>query len=707
MDITKVLLSNYLPYAKGTIIGRAIPSIDGLKPAQRRILYTMYKMSLLKGNKAKSSKIVGQTMSLHPHGDMAIYETMIRMAVGHDALNCPYIESKGNFGKVYSDSQFAAMRYTEAKLSNIAKELFDGIDENGVDFIPNFDNTDKEPVLLPVKFPNILVNPSSGIAVGASTNIPSFALKNVCDATIGVIEGKITDAGDLMKVLGIPEFTTGGYVHAGDEELLKLGETGCGTLTLSGTVVTYPNSIVITEIPYGTKMQKIIDEIEDGVKSGTLREISNVSDEEGFEDGLKMVVEIKRGYDSRKVLQKLCALTSLRMKVSFRTRVILNNRLEELGLLSLLHHWIDFRMTTINRVYNHKLGKISKQVHLLEAWDKIKSDMQNVAKMIADKNELGAKQELMRLYKMDELQADYILDMKIKMFTQDNLNKKLNDLNAGREEIRQINTVLNSDEAKKKLIVEELSTIRDKYGDERKTIQAPIIPENQNEKEEVKIDDTKVSLILTKSGYLKRLVTLNDISRFELPDGEEVEKKWFIKNDSYLLVFTYSGEVRKILIDEIDASKNGLKDELYKLCGLKSADEIMYVDATEDYSGYFNLLYPNGRGTRVYYSKASGKRDKYVGLYDACERGNSWITTADKFFMVTRKRKAAYSDLTLLGAVGNRTAFKVARVTSGDSIFGIQPVENVPDIESIDTSRYTKGYTINIGEDVLWESNKE
>lgn len=707
MDITKVLMTNYLPYAKGTIIGRAIPSIDGLKPAQRRILYTMYKMGLLKGGKLKSSNIVGQTMKIHPHGDMAIYETMVRMATGHEALNCPYVDSKGNFGKFYSeDLAFAAPRYTEAKLTDICAELFEGIDENAVDFIQNFDNTTTEPTLLPVKFPNILVNPSSGIAVGTSTDIPSFALTNVCDATIGIINGTIKDYAGLMKVLGTPEFTTGGHVHADDDALNTLGKTGAGSFIVSGTVTTYPDKIEIFEIPYDTKIEKIIKAVEECVKDGSLKEVSNISDEVDI-NGLKVVIELKRGANSRLVLQKLCALTPLRMKMSFRTRVIIEDKLEELGLYQLLEKWIEFRLASITRIYKYRLEKLNKQVHLLEAWEKIKLDIKDVARLIADRNETNARDELMKFYNLDELQADYILDMRIRMFTQDNLAKKLNELDKNRQEVKNITDIVNSDSAKKSIIVNELTEIKNKYGTKKKTGHAPMIEEQENVKEEVVIDDVKVNVVMTKSGYIKRLVTLRDISNFELPDDEQEEKRWFLKNDGYILVFTYSGEVHKILIDSIDASRRGLQDEVYKLCRLQSKDEIMFVDATEDFSEYFNLVFPNGRGTRVNYSRAAGKRNKYVSLYPPCEKGRCWITKADKFFMITARRKAAYADISLLGKIGNRTAFKVARVNSGDMIYGLQPVENVPDIKSIDLSRYSKGYTINIGNDKLWESSNK
>lgn len=700
-------MSNYLPYAKGTIIGRAIPSIDGLKPAQRRILYTMYRMGLLRGDKSKSSNIVGQVMKIHPHGDMAIYETMVRMTTGNESLNVPYVESKGNFGKTYSrDLAFAAPRYTEAKLSAICNEIFDGIDEDAVEFISNFDDTTNEPTLLPVKFPTILVNTSSGIAVGTSTDIPSFALKNVCEATIGILEKKINSPKDLMGVLGVPEFTTGGHIHADEKGLEKLGSSGVGSFVVSGTVVTYPDKIEIIEIPYGTNVESIIEAVEEAVKNKEFREIANISDEIDI-NGLKLVIEIKRGYNSRTVLQKLIRITNLRMKMSFRTRVIINDKLEEVGLLSLLNHWVDFRLNTILRIYNFKENKLSKQVHLLESWDKIKLNIKEVARLVADKNEDGAKVELMNFYKLDELQADYVLDLRIRMFTQDNLNKKLKELKDGQTELVAIKKVINNEDERKKIIVEDLKNIIEKYGSDNKTMKADMIVEGTGEKEEIKIDASKVTVVLTKGGLIKRLVTLRDMETFELPDGDDEHKRWYTENDGHILVFTYSGEVHKVLIDSIDASRGAMSEELYKLCRLQNKDEVLFVDAAGDYSGYFNLVYPNGRGVRVNYDKAIGNRDKYVSIYNKCEPGHCWITQSDQFFMITRRRKAAYSDLTLLGRIGNRTAFKVARVSGGDYIFGLQPIENVPDINSIDLDKYNKDYTVKIGEDQLWLEETE
>ena len=701
MDIDKLLLLNYLPYAKGTIVARAVPGIDGLKPSQRRVLYTMQKMGLLNGERSKSQTIVGQVMQIHPHGDSSVYESMVRLAAGNESLNVPYIDSKGNFGKVYTSAiEYGAPRYTSAKLSPIAKEMFEGMNNDAVDFVNNYDDTTTEPVLLPVKFPNILVNNSSGIAVGYSTEIPSFALKNVCNGTIGILDGTITNSDELMEVLGVPEFPTGGFVHADQKELNKLGKTGKGSFVVSGVVTTYPDKIVINEIPYGTTIEGITDKIRELMKDGEFKEISNVVDKTGLK-GLNVTIDIKRNANSKLVLQKLVAMTNLRMRMSFRTRVIVDNRLKEFGMKELLDEWISFRLHTINRINTYKSNRLAEQIHLLNAWDIIKLNLNDVARLITDKNEDGAKEALMAGYKLDDIQADYLLDMRIRMFTTNNLERRLTELKNKIQEKSEVDKFLADEEQQKKLIISELKEISEKYGNDRKTMQADMVID-QPKTNEIIIDDSNVTVVITKSGLIKRLVSLRDITNFELPEGEEELYRWHLPNNENILVFTKAGEVHKILVDSIDASRGAMKEEVYKVCRLESAEEIIFMDMAGDYSGHFNLLYPNGRGVRVKYERASGKREKYVSLYAPCETGSYWITKADEFFMITAKRKAAYCDLTLLGILNTRTAFKVARVNHDDNIFGLQPIENVPNMDEIDIAKYDKSYTIKIGEDVLW-----
>lgn len=702
MDVTKVLMRNYLPYAKGVIIDRAIPSIDGMKPANRKILYTMFKMGLINGDKTKSTNIVGQTMRIHPHGDTTIYDTLVRMATGNESLNVPYIESKGNFGKVYSrDLAYAASRYTEAKLAPVCKEIFDGIDEDAVEFVNNYDDTMQEPTLLPVKFPTILVNASNGIAVGMGSSIPSFGLNNVCESVIGIIDGKIKNADDLVTVIGIPQFTTGGRVHITQNEMAKILNDGHGSVTMTGTAVTYPNSIVITEIPYKTTAEAIISAIEEHVKSGELKEIANISDEIDLH-GFKLVLTLKRGAVVSNVLRKLYIYTPFRSTISFNVRVIINNECRTMGVLELLNTWIEFRKDCIQRVYEYRLKKASDKEYFLSSWEKIKLDIRGVAHIIADKNETDAKAALMESYSLDEKQAEYLLDMKIREFTNDKLQKHLKELSDLRGNIAEYRRIIASDAAKYTIIKEDQQRIIDKYGMSNKTKLAAVL-DLEKEKEAIKpesTDNDPVCVIITKSGYVKRVVA-SYMGSYKLPDNEEELKRFYTRNNDNLLVFTYDGTVYKVLVNSIDASRGKLTDTLTSLIGV-SPKEIMFADMAGDYSKHFNLVYPNGRGVMVNYSKAAGKRSKYKSLFENCVPGTAFWTFEDKFFIVTRKRKAAYCDCSLLLS-RTRTAFKVARISSGDYIIGIQPLKDVPNPKLIDLNKYSKEYTVLIKGDDLWE----
>lgn len=703
-DIKKVLISNYMPYAKGVIIGRAIPAIDGLKPVNRRILYTMYKMGLLNGNKTKSANIVGQSMKLHPHGDMAIYEAMVRMTTGNEALNVPYVESKGSFGKVYSDdTQFAAPRYTEAKLADICKELFDGIDEDAVEFNDNYDSTSKEPEVLPVKFPNILVNGNSGIAVGMSTDIPSFGLKQVCDATVGILADKITSAEELVDVLGVPEFSTGGHIHGSRADYIKLAETGTASFTLSGSVELYQDRIVITEIPYNTTIDSIKNAAIALSKSGEIKEIADVRDESDIK-GLRAVIDLKRGANPRNVLKKLNRYTNLRKKISFKTRVVIEKdgkvQCVELGLYNLLKEWIDFRMKAVQRVYKYRLSKRLEQEHLLEAWEKIKDRLKEVANYITNNTEEDVRIYFGKEFGMDNIQIDSLLDMKIKEFTKDRLSKKLAELEATRKDIAVFTKIVESDQEKKNIIIAELQTIGNRYGKDKRTISAePIVEEKESEKEE-EIDNTEVTVVVTKRGYIKRLISIKDLTNFKMHEDDQEQWRLMCRNSDHLLVFTYSGMCYKIPVITIDSSKGLPKDYVFNLIEKFDDSEIMYVAASNDYKGSINVVYDSGRGTKVRFSNVSGNRSRYKNVFEGGTRGTVWCTAEDKFFIITRQKKAAYIDLEIVSKLSTRSAFKVARISGDDSIFGIQPLNRVPD-KNIDLEKYSRGYCIKI-KDTLW-----
>lgn len=711
MEISKVLLSNYLPYSKYTIILRAIPGIDGLKPVQRRLLYSMFNLGLGKAEaqRIKSVKVVGEVMSkYHPHGDTSIYEALVNMSTGYEGFNIPYVNGKGSFGKVYSrDLKCSAPRYTEAKLTPICAEFFDGIKEDAVDIVDNFDGTEREPVILPVKFPSILVNSSAGIAVGTSSNIPSFSLNNVCKATQGILKGTIKTPAELAEVLGAPEFTTGGFLHADSKSLEKLCATGRGSFVISGRVEVYSNQIVVTEIPYCTTAEDIMDAIDAHIKDDTLKGVKNVRDEIGLE-GLRLVIEIKAGYNSRNVLRDLCRLTPLRSKISFRTRVIVGNRCKELSLLELLDEWIEFREQCLERVYKFRVDRDSEKEYLLSTWEHIKDDIAAVVQMISHNTEEVAKANLMQTYGLEEAQAEYLLDMKIRSITKDRANKALNELASIRERIANNKKVIADKNERYKIIYNDLDEMMSKYGSENKTVLAPELTEDDNKPASAKISDELTTVIYTKEGYIRRLVSMKDImGTYVAPNGDEEVLRWNIRNNEYLLVFDRYGIVHKILVDDIDQGRGKLVDKLYEKAGLEKAEDLIYADACGDYTGYFNLVYPNGRGTRVLYSSASGNRKQYKSLYDEVKPGQYWITKENQFFMVTNRLKASYCDITNLGRLSNRTAFKVARLATGDWFTRLVPYKDVPNKSLVNLDKYNKDYTVLIGDDVLWVDPEE
>lgn len=701
LDIKEVLVRNYMPYAKGTIVSRAIPAIDGLKPSNRRILYTMALMGLVGGDMKKSAKIVGQVMTYHPHGDSSIYETMVRMATGNESLNEPYIQSKGNFGKVWSKNMsFAASRYTEAKLAPICKELFDGLKEDAVDMVDNFDNTEKEPVLLPVKFPTVLVNASNGIAVGCSSNIAPFGLVEVCKATIRMLDGDI-DIQGLVDILGGPELPTGGYIHIDRNEMLKLVTKGRGTFVVSGKGEVYKDKIIIKEIPYKSSVEGIVEDIKENMK-GELKDVTSVKDLSDI-NGLRIQVLLKRGSDTEKVLRKINRVTKLRTQMTFSNTVIIDNRYKTLGVWDLINEWIKFRLNTVSRVYKYRYNKRLKQVHLLEAWEKIQGNVDDVIDIISKNTEDDAKRELESRYGLDKEQSEYILDIKLRLITKDRLDGKLKELKDGRLDVARYLDLVENESSRKALIKSELEEIIETYGKDRKSKLAAPIKEDISDKDDMEpIDDTLVLVVVTKKGYIKRLVSLNDQMNIQSKEEDPIKYKVLVKNNEDLLVYTYSGLCYKIPVHKIDSSKGIPKEYIYSLIDKSDDSGILTVVGSGDYSGNFNIVYSDGRGVKVYLSKVQGNRSKYRSQYSGGEPGGMWVVTEDKFFMITRNRNAAYINLEYMSKLGNRSKFKVGRIGRNDSLYGIQPVSKVPDMDQIDINKYTKGYCVKIKEDRLW-----
>lgn len=705
MELSTALIREYLPYAKGVIVARAIPSIDGLKPSQRRILYTMKKMGLNKGANAKSSRIVGDAMKVHPHGDQSIYATMVSMTNGNENWNVPFIRSKGSFGKVYSSNlRASAPRYTEARLMPIADELFDGLDENAVDMIPNFDNTMLEPALLPVKFPNILVNTSNGVAVGTSSNIPTFALGNVCDATIGVIKGTVKTPAELAAVLKCPEYTTGGFVHTDDAMMIKLCETGIGNFKISGKVQLYPDKIVVTEIPYVTTIEDISDAIEAKVKEGELKEIRDVKNQIS-KDGFGMTILLKSNKNSREVLQKLCRYTKLRADISYKTRVIINNRCVQLGLLDLIKEWISFRSECVRRAYSYKLVKSQEKEHQLSTWEIIRDYIPEVVDTMSHNKEAEARALIKDRFKLDDIQMDYLFDLRLRSITTDNADKNIKKLNDMREEVAGIQRIATDENARLGLIAAELADIKANYACEARTTAAPVIKEEKENTKPV-INDEAVAVVFTANGYIKRLTTINELTSWKCPDGDKEAARLSVRNNEYILVFLKTGEVHKILVDSIDAGKK-LSQSIVSTLHLKSMGDILYIDRAGDFSGYFNIIYDNGRGRKVYYDRLAGNRSKYKNMFEDVTGRNYIITKCNKFMLITANRKAAYCDIETLGIFRRRDAFKVATISSSDRLYNIQPYEKIPFPELIDFDRYSRGYTVKIKDDDLWSKEDE
>lgn len=621
LNVVDTLKSNYMPYTMAVIVSRALPEIDGLKPSHRKLLYTMYKMGLLKGNKTKSANIVGQTMRLNPHGDSAIYETMVRLARGNEALLHPYIDSKGNFGKNYSkDMAYAAPRYTEAKLEKVTEEFFGEINKNTVDFIPNYDNTMEEPTLLPTTFPNILVNPNLGIAVGMASSICSFNLKEVCQTTIKYLESKTGNI-DLKKWLLAPDFPSGGELIYNEEDIEKIYRTGRGTFYLRAKY-SYDkrnNCIEVAEIPYTTNIETIIDQITDLVKSGTIKDITDIRDETD-KNGLKITIDLKRNTDVEMLMLELYKRTRLKDSFSCNFNMLINGRPKVLGVKSILEEWIKFRIACIKRGLKYDIDKKSERLHLLKGLEKVLLDIDKAVEIVKDtKKDKDVVPNLMKGFVVDESQAEFIADIKLRHFNKEYIINKTKDIKSLENEIEDLKETLDSEEKIKNIIIGDLKNVSKKYGIDRRT---QIINEEDIKvlTEEDLISDYNVKLFFTKEGYLKKvpLTSLRGNIVQKLKDNDFVVQEIEATNKSELLLFTNKSEVYKKKIYELEDNKaSNLGDYLKSLLSLADDEEIIYITATEDFSGYMLFFYENGKCAKIDLSSYETKtnRTKLANAY--------------------------------------------------------------------------------------------
>lgn len=617
--ITDTLEVNYMPYAMSVIMSRAIPEIDGFKPSHRKLLYTMYKMGLLTGARSKSANIVGATMKLNPHGDMAIYETMVRLTKGNEALLHPYVDSKGNFGKAYSKNmQFAASRYTEAKLSPICAELFSDIDKDAVDFIPNYDNTMPEPVLFPVTFPSVLVNANSGIAVGMASNICSFNLSEVCETTIELIKNPDFDCTRTLKA---PDFSGGGVCIYDPEKIREIYSTGKGSIKIRGKC-TYDksnNCIDITEIPPTTTCEAIIDKVIELVKSSKFREISDIRDETD-RSGLKITIDLKRGADPEKVIATLYKKTPLEDPFPCNFNVLIGGTPMTLGVADLLNEWIAFRTECVKRRTYFELKKAKDRLHLLKGLQKILLDIDKAIKIIRQtQEEAEVIPNLMIGFGIDEIQAEYVAEIKLRHLNKEYILKRIEDIENLEKKIADYEDILENKNRIKKIITEELKAVSEKYGMPRKT---DIIYESELVEEYVteEIPDYSVMVFFTKEGYFKKisLQSWRMGNNHKLKDGDEIILAQEVSNNSELLFFTNMNRCYKSRVSEFAECKASvLGDFVATALQMDEGETAVFAAVVKEYTGYILVFFENGKVAKIDVSSYETKtnRKKLVKAY--------------------------------------------------------------------------------------------
>ncbi len=614
LNVINTLKDNYMPYSMSVIMSRALPEIDGLKPSHRKLLYTMYKMGLLKGTRTKSANIVGSTMRLNPHGDSAIYETMVRLTRGNEALLAPYIDSKGNFGKVYSrDMSYAAARYTEARLEKISEELFNDINKDTVDFVPNYDNTTTEPKLLPTTFPNILVNPNIGIAVGMACSIPSFNLKEVCQTAIKLLESK-TGKINFAKWLPAPDFSTGGELIYNKGTIEKIYSTGRGSFQVRAKYDFDKNNncIEIIEIPYSTTIESVIEKVTSLIKDNTIKDITDIRDETD-KNGLKITIDLKRNTDPHKLMKILYKKTPLKDSFSCNFNILVNGSPKVLGIGTILEEWIKFRINCIKRQIKYDIDKKSQRLHLLKGLKKILLDIDKAVQIVKDtKQDIYVIPNLMKGFEIDKEQAEFIADIKLRNFNQEYIINKTKDIENLESDLKELKQTLNNDDKIKNIIKEELKKVIKTYGQNRKT---KLVDEEDIEHitEEQMVEDYNLKFFLTNEGYLKKvpLVSLRGANKQKLKDNDNIIQEIEGTNKSELLLFSNKHTVYKIKSYELEDTKtSSLGDYLPNILGLDNDEKIIYIVSTIDFRGYMLFFFENGKASKIEISSYETKTNR-------------------------------------------------------------------------------------------------
>ena len=676
--ITETLEINYMPYAMSVIVSRAIPEIDGFKPSHRKLLYTMYTMKLLGGARTKSANIVGQTMKLNPHGDAAIYDTMVRLSRGYGALLHPLVDSKGNFGKVYSrDMAWAASRYTEARLDPICAELFRDIDQDTVDFTPNYDGSLMEPTLLPTTFPNLLVSSNMGIAVGMASNICGFNLGEVCDTTVAYLKNP---GHDLMSTLKAPDFPTGGELLYDADELSAIYRTGRGSFKVRAKwrYVKDENLIEIYEIPYSTTAEAIMDKVAELVKTGKLREIADMRDETDL-NGLKLTIDLKRGTDPDKLMQKLYRMTPLRDSFSCNFNILIAGMPRVMGVREILEEWTAWRMEGVRRRTYFVLKKREEKLHLLQGLQKILLDIDRAIRIIRETEEdAEVVPNLMIGFGIDQVQAEYVADIRLRNINKEYILRRTEETSSLEDEIADLRDLVNDPGRIKQVIIGELEAVKKKYAQPRRT---GIVYEHESETAEPEADvpDYPVHIFLSREGYFKKITpaSLRMSSEQKYKEGDGPFLQWEGSNRDELLVFTDRQQCYKAWLSDFDDAKASvLGDYLPTKLGFDEGESPLWAVVTGDFAGHILFFFENGKSARVELSayQTQTKRKKLTGAY------------SDKSPLVTALLLKEDLEMAVTSTEGRCLIFHTAslapkstRATQGVNVMTLKPKYQVAD----------------------------
>ena len=687
--ITDTLELNYMPYAMSVIVSRAIPEIDGFKPSHRKLLYTMYKMGLLTGARTKSANIVGQTMRLNPHGDAAIYDTMVRLSRGYGALLTPFVDSKGNFGKVYSrDMACAAPRYTEARLTAICAELFRDIDADTVDFVDNYDNTMKEPALLPTTFPNILVSANSGIAVGMASQFCGFNLKEVCDTAVAYLKNPDCD---LTETLLAPDFPTGGELIFDPDTIREIYETGRGSVRVRAKYryVKEENLIEIYEIPYSTTVEAILDKVAELIKAGRAKEIADMRDETDL-SGLKLAIDLKRGTDPDKLMTKLYKLTPLEDAFACNFNVLIAGTPKVLGVRQILEEWTAWRTDSVRRRLYFVMKKKQDKLHLLKGLKRILLDIDKAIKIIREtEEEAEVIPNLMIGFGIDQIQAEYVAEIKLRNINKEYILKRVNETAALQDEIADLEDTLNSPRRVKQILADELAEAAKKYGEPRRT---SIVYSHEVETyvEEDGAEDYPVHVFLSREGYFKKITpaSLRMAAEQKYKDGDGPAQEFESTNSAEIMFFTDQCQVYKTRLSEFDDTKaSALGDYLPAKLAMDAGENVVYaVLPGPDYAGALLFFFENGKAARVdltAYQTTSNRR-KLTGAYSdksplACIRK---LDADGELAVYSSERRCLIFHTALL-------APKTTRTTQGVAVMNLKPKYHLETVKPLEETAIT------------------